>query len=229
MAVITTQNTLSGPMPRVLSFRTSSTKLWTPTSAADGDQMDRQGRRSTDGSSNIRSLPTTSAVGSSNIRSLLTTVVAMSRRTAAVLWIIASLGYAVLRIALADRYLTKYGLNTLWFALVELLSTLAFGVASARLVGAALDKRFRAAVGWIALTLAGFLSADIYTILATRHLPNHMNYVVFGVIALGIVTTVIGLCSQLRQAEKAAGIGHEALLASGHAEGRPSISLSSQA
>ncbi len=182
--------------------------------AADEVGMDRHARRSKD--------------GSSNVRSLLTTVTAMSRRTVAVLWIVASLGYAVLRIALADRYLTKYGLNTLWFALVELLSTLAFGVASARLVGAALDRRFRAAVGWIALTLAGFLSADIYTILATRHLPDHMNYIVFGVIAIGIVTTVIGLCTQLRQAEKAAGVGHEALLASGHAEGRPSISLSSQ-
>ena len=45
------------------------------------------------------------------------------------LWILVTLGYAGLRILLANQFLAKYGLNTGWFAIIELISSLLLGYA----------------------------------------------------------------------------------------------------
>ena len=122
----------------------------------------------------------------------------LNRRSAAIMWVIASLAYAVLRISMADRFLKKYGLNTFWFAIIELLATVVFSVASARFVGAVLDRRSKQTFGWLGLTLAGFLAADVYTILVTNQLPDNITFLMFFAISLGIVGTVVGLFFQLR-------------------------------
>jgi lysylphosphatidylglycerol synthetase-like protein (DUF2156 family) len=124
------------------------------------------------------------------------------RRSIEHAWIVATLVYAAFRIALAQRFLAKYGLNVGWFALLEVLSSLLFGLASGRFVGAVLD-RHRRAFGWAGLTVVGYAAPDAYVFKSTHRLPRGLLAVMLVFIALSMAVSFFSLQHRLRE-ERAA-------------------------
>lgn len=100
------------------------------------------------------------------------------------LWLVVVLSWSVVRIVVVNFWLSQYGINTVVFAVIELTSSVIYGVASARTVLAIIDKRRKSAKSWGAVCVVAYLAPDLYIFSAGKSLPL-MSYVV--IIALIVV------------------------------------------
>jgi hypothetical protein len=115
-------------------------------------------------------------------------------------WFLAVVLYALIRIFLADKFLAKYGLPIKPFALVEVVSSMVYALASARFVGALVDNHNRKAGFFGLCTLVGFGAPDVFVIVASDHIPRSI-YVVLALIVLGTaVYTIRELRVKMRKA-----------------------------
>jgi uncharacterized integral membrane protein len=116
------------------------------------------------------------------------------------LWLVLTVAYAVIRIALAHRYLRKFGLSVPAFAAIELTSSVLFGFASGRFVPAVVDRHRRHMVGWGSATLVGFMAPDLFAMVTTRRIPQRMlKFLAFFIfVTLGI--SAISLFRRIRTA-----------------------------
>jgi cation transport ATPase len=99
------------------------------------------------------------------------------------LWIGAVLVYSGVRVWLADRFFAKYGVNIPVFAVIEVLSSVMYAVASARLVGALIDGKRSKVWEYGLFTVLGFAVPDLFVVIASDHVPRSL-YVVFAVAVL---------------------------------------------
>jgi hypothetical protein len=118
-------------------------------------------------------------------------------------WFLAVVVYALIRVVLAAKFLTKYGLPIKPFAVVEVLSSVVYALASARFVGAIVDDNHRKAGFFGLCSLVGFGAPDVFVIAASDHIPRSI-YVVLALVVLGTaVFTVHELKAQTRKARVA--------------------------
>ena len=106
------------------------------------------------------------------------------------MWLGAIFAWSVVRCVAVAQWLSSYGVDPLWYLIVDLSSSLPYGLCSARLLGALFDGRRRAAVGWAIPTVAGFLAPDVYIFAAGQALPWATYVVVLGVAAVAGVFAV---------------------------------------
>ncbi len=125
------------------------------------------------------------------------------------LWLATTLSYALLRIALAQRFLSQYGLNVTRFAMVELASSTLFGVASGRLIPALVAKRqlpsngWKPTISWGMATVVGFATPDIYIFRSTHRVPIQVLAVLLSVVTLSMIVLVFELRRKLRTTQDA--------------------------
>ncbi len=100
-------------------------------------------------------------------------------------WFLAVMTWSLVRITAVGAWLQDYGVNPWHYAAVDLGSSAPYSLASARLLGALVDGRNRAAVPWGALTLVTFLAPDIYIFAAGRALPWPTYVVVGSIVVIG--------------------------------------------
>lgn len=104
--------------------------------------------------------------------------------------------WGAIRIGAVSVWLSKYGVNTSVFAVVEIVSSIIYGVASARTVLALVDKRRRDALLWGSTSTISYLAPDVYVFSAGQSLPV-MSYVV--IIALIVVLGSVGIVDARRR------------------------------
>ena len=107
------------------------------------------------------------------------------------LWIVGSIAYGGLRIFVADRTVRRYGVNIWAFGCVELSTSWVYGLSTARVVGALVDRKMRPAVRWGAAAAGSFLAPESFVVLTGRHMPLAVYLVVAGLLTtLGTAATV---------------------------------------
>ena len=87
------------------------------------------------------------------------------------IWIVLVLLWSITRTFIVGAFFHKYGLNTFRYFLIDFLSSIPYAYASAHSLLALYDKRFRAAYGWIALTVISFYLPDVYIIQTSHQVP----------------------------------------------------------
>jgi len=97
-------------------------------------------------------------------------------------WFVAVMSWSALRILVVSTWLGDYDVDPWRYAAVDLGSSAPYSLASARLLGALVDGRLRAAVPWGLLAVVTFVAPDVYILTAGRALPWG-TYVVVGTIA----------------------------------------------
>lgn len=119
--------------------------------------------------------------------------------------------WSVVRCAAVATWLSNYGVDPLWYLVVDLSSSLPYGLCSAQVIGALFDGRHRAAVAWAVPTVAAFLAPDVYIFTAGQALP-WLTYVVVGGFA-GVAAVVAVRAGRRRLvAAQAAGVAPSGLL-----------------
>jgi hypothetical protein len=109
------------------------------------------------------------------------------------IWVVLTVGYAFVRIALADRFFSEYGLSVWWFAAVELSSSALFGVSSARFVKSVVTVTGTHRIPWAFATLVGFTAPDAFVFWSTRRLPHSLLAAFAGFVGVSVITSVISV------------------------------------
>ena len=106
------------------------------------------------------------------------------------LWVALVMLWAGLRILAVEIWLVDYGVNIWWFATVEVLSSILYGVSSARLVKELSARRRNNSAKWGTFTLVGYVLPDTYLLSVGRAMPL-ATYLV--VVSLAVAFAVIAL------------------------------------
>lgn len=114
------------------------------------------------------------------------------------IWLALAILYGVLRVFLADRYLSKYGLSTPIFAVIEMGATVLYAVALARLVRALMLGHRGERAMWALLTLIGFAAPDAYILTVVPKVPRSFVVVILAIIVITTTTGVIALRKRVR-------------------------------
>jgi hypothetical protein len=123
----------------------------------------------------------------------------MRRRIFQYAWLIAVAAWACLRIFAVNTWLSKYGVNTAVFAIVEVGSSIPYGIGSARCVTSLIDRRRRAATLWGLVAAVGFISPDIYMLTAGKSMPALTYVIIIAVVTTLGTISVVGLVRKYRQ------------------------------
>jgi len=118
------------------------------------------------------------------------------RRLFSYLWLLAVMLWCAIRIGAVSVWLSKYGVNTSVFAVVEIVSSVIYGVASAKTVLALVDKHRRIALMWGSASAVSYLAPDVYVFSTGQSLPL-LSYVV--IITLIIVLGSAGIVDARRR------------------------------
>lgn len=108
--------------------------------------------------------------------------------------------YALLRVALAEQFLVKYGLNIYVFAAIEFLSTPIYAIGVTRMVRSLVASRRASAVRWLMVSILGFVAPDAYVVVAARQVPASMYLAVLAWVVLGTILGIRRLRRQIRLA-----------------------------
>ena len=135
------------------------------------------------------------------------------RRILERLWIVGSVAYGGLRIFVADRTVKRYGVNIWGFAAVELSTSWIYGLSTARVVGALIDRRLRPAVRWGAVGAATFLAPESFVLLTGRRMPAAVYIVIGALLATLGTVAAVSLVRKVRRGREthAAAAGTQAL------------------
>jgi hypothetical protein len=106
------------------------------------------------------------------------------------LWVALVMLWAAMRILAVEIWLVGYGINIWWFAIIELLSSILYGLSSARLVRELAARQRKNSAKWGFLTLIGYVMPDTYLLSVGRAMPL-ATYAI--VISLAITFAIIAL------------------------------------
>lgn len=125
------------------------------------------------------------------------------RRFLARLWILGSVAYGGLRALLVWRYLSGYGVNPWWFAVVELSSSLAYGWTSSRMVIALVDRKW-STLRWMApATLVAYASPDVYVFTTVGQMPDGLLRTVVTIVAISFVAATVTVTREVVRGRRA--------------------------
>ncbi len=123
-------------------------------------------------------------------------MIAQRKKLFSYAWLVAVMLWCVIRIGVVSVWLSQYGVNTSVFAVIEIVSSVIYGVASARTVLALVGKRRRNALLWGLASVVAYLVPDVYVFSAGRSLPL-LSYVV--IITLIVVIGSVGILDVRRR------------------------------
>jgi cell division protein FtsX len=123
-------------------------------------------------------------------------MIAQRKKLFSYAWLVAVMLWCVIRIGVVSVWLSQYGVNTSVFAVIEIVSSVIYGVASARTVLALVGKRRRNALLWGLASVVAYLVPDVYVFSAGRSLPL-LSYVV--IITLIVVLGSVGILDVRRR------------------------------
>lgn len=118
-------------------------------------------------------------------------------------WVVVALAYGVVRIALAGKFLTEYGLSVKAFSVVEILSSLLYGFAGVHLVRSVVASDRRRTWWWAFAALVGFAAPEVYVFSVVRRLPMTLIMILVGIVVVSAVLAVLALRTKLREEREA--------------------------
>ena len=119
------------------------------------------------------------------------------------LWVLGSVAYGGVRALLVWRYLSGYGVNPWWFAVVELSSSLAYGWTSARLVIALIDRSW-SRLWWLGpATLVAYAAPDVYVFATVGEMPDGLLGTVITIVVVSSVLAVVTVAREVIRGRRA--------------------------
>lgn len=113
------------------------------------------------------------------------------------------IGWAFGRTLVVWAAVGDYGLNPLWYLLIDLSCACVDAVTTPRTALALIDMRYREAGAWGAASIVAFLLPDLYIFLVTDHLPNSIIAIIVGVVVFTLAFTVFGMVKKVRSGRAA--------------------------
>jgi hypothetical protein len=100
------------------------------------------------------------------------------------------------------KTMKKYGVNPYIFFLIDFITSITYGIASARLVVTILEKRIGQAQKWAIGSAISFITPQLYILISANHVPRDTYYAIFGIFGALAIFTIISLLFELRKKRK---------------------------
>lgn len=100
------------------------------------------------------------------------------------------------------KALHKYGVNPYLFFVIDLITSWIYGIASARLVVAIIQKRWKESQKWGWLSAFNFMLPQIYILASARHVPRDVYLIIYSVIGVLVALAFLGIAGQIRAHRK---------------------------
>ncbi len=123
----------------------------------------------------------------------------VQRRFLQYVWLLAVAAWACFRIFAVDTWLAQYGVNTAVFAVVEIGSSIPYGIGTARCVTSLIDHRRVSAIWWGVMGVVGFIAPDLYMVTAGKSMPALTYVIIIGVFVILGSFSIVGLIRKYRQ------------------------------
>lgn len=118
-------------------------------------------------------------------------------------WLVANVAYAALRTAVAWATVSRYGVNIVGFAIVEVGAAIPYGWATAKLIGAMVDKDSKASLKYGLLSAALFPLPELYIGLTGDHMPVVVYVVLVVLVAVLGTSAIISVLRRVRNTDNA--------------------------
>jgi predicted neutral ceramidase superfamily lipid hydrolase len=98
--------------------------------------------------------------------------------------------------------LSKYGVNPIFFFIIDVCTSWPYGIATARIVVKVLQKEWKEVRKWSWVAAITFVTPQIYVLATARHVPKDVYLIVYAVIGCLIVFAILSLTLQIRSSKK---------------------------
>ena len=118
------------------------------------------------------------------------------------LWASTILLYTVGATFVVWRALSKYGVNPIVFFVIDGITSWTYGISTARLTMAVIQRRWKAVRKWAWASAISFVTPQIYILVAAHHAPRDVYLIVIGVITFMILLALVSLLLQIRKSKR---------------------------
>jgi len=127
-----------------------------------------------------------------------------TRRTIIVerLWASTILLYTIVATFVVWKALSKYGVNPIIFFVIDAITSWTYGIATARLTMAVIQRRWKAVRKWAWASAISFVTPQIYILVAAHHAPRDVYLIVIAVISFMILLAFVSLLVQIRKSKR---------------------------
>jgi hypothetical protein len=115
-------------------------------------------------------------------------------------WVVGVVLFTICRFFVAYGALDRYGVNIWLFGFIDIITAVPYGVSTARVVGALVDRKYQSFTQWAAVACATFLAPYLYLAWSGRDVGfPPVVYVVLGLlVACFGANAVYGISKKVR-------------------------------
>ena len=116
------------------------------------------------------------------------------------LWASTILIYTLVATYFVWKTMAQYGVNWFLFFIIDAITSWTYGIATARIVVAFIDKKRRALSKWVWVAGISFILPQLYILATARHVPRN-DYLTIAIIISGLALfALFSLASEVRKA-----------------------------
>jgi hypothetical protein len=119
-------------------------------------------------------------------------------------WVVGVVLFTIGRFFVAYGALDRYGVNIWMFGFIDIVTAVPYGVSTARVVGALVDRRYQVATRWAFVAGATFIAPYLYLAWAGRdHDMPGVVYVVLGLLCVLFgANAIYGVIKKVRERKR---------------------------
>ena len=116
------------------------------------------------------------------------------------LWASSILIYTFVATYFVWKTMAKYGVNWFLFFLIDAVTSWSYGIATARIVVAFIEKNRKALSKWVWIAGLSFIAPQLYLVAVARKVPHNDYVTIAAIIAALALFALFSLGSELRKA-----------------------------
>ncbi len=106
----------------------------------------------------------------------------LRRRRIEIVWVLLSVAYGIGRAVVVAVTLSEYGVNPWVYGAIDAVTSVPLGIATARVVGAGIDRRWSSVHRWALIAGAAFIAPDVSILVMGGGRLPFAAYVIVGVV-----------------------------------------------
>ena len=118
------------------------------------------------------------------------------------LWASTILLYTFAATFVVYKTMSQYGVNWIVFFIIDAITSWTYGIGTARLVVALIEKNWSALKKWVWISGASFITPQLYLLAVARHVPHNDYISIAVVIGALILFALFSLSSEIKRARQ---------------------------
>jgi hypothetical protein len=97
------------------------------------------------------------------------------------------------------KTMRKYGVNPYLFFTIDLITSITYGISSARLVVKILEKKIEESWKWAIVSAISFITPQLYILISANHVPRDTYFAIYGIFTALLLFTLFSFSYELKK------------------------------